>query len=308
MIKFKALTPDGEIIKSALTPFLFPAGEAHTKFEDRRQLEAVEIALLQPQSKAYSVGTESLHDDLFQLAMWADTIDQMNVGQAIKKAAVIPYFPGARADRGTPFGLKVYTDFVNSLGIEQIILFDPHSQKTPQLVKAWGNVTVVYSEDLFDTTAVRSQLPAYAGVIAPDKGAVLRAQGVANVLGVPMYKAEKNRDEKTGKLSGFTCEPLPDEGHFLLVDDICDGGGTFLGLAEATGLPKERLDLYVSFGIFSGRAFDNLPKSFDHIYTTNAYRTGRLTTYENAAAFPGAPLGAFSSFDVTRLLLSKVTK
>jgi len=56
------------------------------------------------------------------------------------------------------------------------------------------------------------------------------------------------------------------------VDDICDGGGTFLGLATAL---KEKnagkLSLIVSHGIFS-KGFEELNKSFDTVFTTNSFR------------------------------------
>jgi ribose-phosphate pyrophosphokinase len=83
------------------------------------------------------------------------------------------------------------------------------------------------------------------------------------------------------------------------VDDICDGGGTFLGLAEATGLPWSRVDLYVSHGVFSKNALDNLRERFEYVYTTNSYNPKR--DLNDADDF-----GAFERFDVIRLLLSKI--
>ena len=143
MITFKAKTPNGEIIKSALTPFNFPAGEAHTKREDRRDLEPTEIAILQ-------ADPFNLHDDLFQLAMWNDyALTQKHQPQRV---LVIPYFPGARADRGVPFGLGVYAQFIDRLGLDQIILFDPHSPITMhELAETNAVLTDVYSHQLLST-------------------------------------------------------------------------------------------------------------------------------------------------------------
>lgn len=102
-----------------------------------------------------------------------------------------------------------------------------------------------------------------------------------------MFRAEKHRNPDTGKLDGFSCEPLPETGRFLVVDDICDGGGTFMGLAGSTGLPKERLGLWVSHGVFSGRA-PQLAEHFGEIVTSDSYpaqnpveglRTVPLTPY-----------------------------
>lgn len=310
MITFKAKTTDGEIIKSALTPFVFPAGEAHIKREDRRSTEHVEIAIIQPTP-------DSIHTDLFHLAMWIDYItkeDEKN-GTETRTVLVLPYVPGARADRGTPFGLQVYAEFINGLYIDQIIIFDPHSQVAPERISGRENLTVVYSDELFNQQTVRVAVDGkYAGVIAPDKGAVGRAYNVAELLGVPLFKAEKVRDESTGQLSGFTVEELPEEGKLLIVDDICDGGGTFLGLAEASGLPKERLDLFVSHGVFSKAACYTLPEMFGTIFTTNSYDPKRHLNEiemdydadtESWVIGPEQHL-PFSRIDVIRLLLSKI--
>lgn len=301
MITFKAKTATGEIIKSALSPFNFPAGEAHIKREEQRELEPTEIAIIQPDA-------DSIHDDLFALAMWDDYITRENRDlygtpeKRSKRVLVLPYMPGARADRGTPFGLSVYADFVRNLELNQIILFDPHSGATgDELHAAADTLTIVHSDELFDQVTMRAVLNGYDGIIAPDKGAKRRAQAVADVAGLPVYTATKERDEATGKLSNFQLE-LPEEGKFLIIDDICDGGGTFLGLLAASGRGMGMVDLYVSHGVFSKEAQKNLSDKFEFIFTTNSYNPARnLNDHLEPDAYP-----AFRRFDVIRLLLSKI--
>jgi ribose-phosphate pyrophosphokinase len=120
----------------------------------------------------------------------------------------------------------------------------------------------------------------FVGIIAPDAGAAKRANEAATLYQLPVYQALKKRDAATGRLSNFTCETLPSEGKFLVVDDICDGGGTFIGLAKATGLPKERLALWVTHGIFSGKAAD-LKNFYSAIYTTNSHPGNIDVTYDH---------------------------
>lgn len=272
MIKFKAKNAAGEIVNSALSPFTFPAGEAHTKREDRRNLEVVEIAVIVPSAN-------SIHDDLFQLAMWSKYLEQ-TYGHSHSvlnhSSVVIPYFPGARADRGTPFGLEVYVGFMAQQWIDEVIVFDPHSEATDDTFRSYQlPVLRSYSaSDLFSLSHVRSQLPEYTAIIAPDKGAVNRATSVADVLGVPVFEAEKVRDFETGKISSVTLKNFTgatDKDQFLVVDDICDGGGTFAALAEHSGIPKDQIDLYVSHGVFSGVSAQILPKHYRNIYSTNSY-------------------------------------
>ncbi|QSB23460.1 ribose-phosphate diphosphokinase [Curtobacterium sp. 24E2] len=254
----------------------FPAGEAHVKVanDTAEPGDLTEIATLR--------GTNG--DDLIMLGMWADAVRQ----RGSKSVALVPYLPGARQDRGLPFGAKVYADVLNGFHLDQVIAFDPHS---PVIVGLVDNLIVVTSEQVVRDAVVSAPEhdsgDPYTGIIAPDKGAVPRATAVAEACGLPLYRAEKHRNPDTGKLDGFTCEPLPDTGRFLVVDDICDGGGTFMGLAGSTGLPKERLGLWVSHGVFSGRAAQ-LADHFGEIVTTDSYpaqnavdglRTIALTPY-----------------------------
>jgi ribose-phosphate pyrophosphokinase len=298
MITFKARTASGEIIKSALSPFTFPAGEKHLKREEQRELEPVEIAIIQPDPN-------SLHDDLFQLAMWAYRL----LGSGHKSVLLIPYLPGARADRGTPFGARVYAQFIGEMWIDQIICYDPHSGTIVEELKLWVHdeavVTVLRPEDILNTQNSKLVMPnIYDGIIAPDKGAHDRAHGVAQAFGLPLYTAEKTRDFETGKLSGFNID-LPGTGHFLIVDDICDGGGTFLGLAGV--VPKAvYLDLYVSHGVFSKDALYNLKQGFVNIFTTNSYAPTRVLNDHGDFGDPDA-VDKFHRIDIIRPMLDRIS-
>jgi ribose-phosphate pyrophosphokinase len=302
MITFKAKEASGEIINSALHEFTFPAGEKHIKHTEGRPLQPVEIAVFQPTP-------DSIHNDLFTLSMWSDYILRHDYEIAKKSPGyagtttvlIMPYVPGARADRGKPFGLQIYSEFINDLFLDQIIVFDPHSTVTGEVLGDGENLTVVHSDELFNQKHMRAVLNQYNGIIAPDKGAKDRAQAVANVADLPVFTATKTRDEDTGKLSNFAIEGLDPDGTYLIIDDICDGGGTFLGLAKAAGLDFGSLDLYVSHGVFSKEAVANLALNFEYVYTTNSYNPERDLSGE----FYPKP-SPFRRFDVIRLLESKI--
>lgn len=303
MITFKAKTPDGEIIKSRYSTFTFPAGEAHIKFEDRREQEKIEIAILQ-------FDYDFMHRDLFHLAMWSNIV--FHTDPHTKRVAVIPYFPGARADRGYPFGADVYVDFIYSMMLDQVITYDPHSEVYVDLL---GNdpalkVTPVYPHEVLVHPEVAVNMPnVYDGIIAPDKGAKGRAGKVAEAMGLPLYTALKERDFGTGKLSGFGMEQtLPYNGRYLIVDDICDGGGTFVGLANHLQETTEnvRLDLYVSHGVFSGEALDKLGKTFGRVITTNSYSPWRPLVLGDPGHFDDQQPSPFRKLDIIRPLLERI--
>lgn len=272
-IQFSTRRMTGEPLDPTFTSMFFPAGEAHVKAETDPTAESVvEIA------RVYGASG----DDMFTLAMWADACHRRAdarhrahpESEPNRMVLLMPYLPGARADHAefVPLGAQVYADFINALGADQVVCFDPHSPVMPEMI---AGVTVIDSTRLIRSHIVgradRDTRPQhYDGIIAPDKGAAVRARQVANACHLPLYQAGKTRNPDTGKLSGFTCEPLPDNGRFLVVDDICDGGGTFMGLAEATGLPKERLGLYVSHGVFSRNAIQ-LHSAYGEIWTTDSF-------------------------------------
>lgn len=258
--RFLAKAPQGWEVDSQIEAFQFPGGERHLRVSED---------FAETSTGAVLYGADPT--DIIDLGLWADMVKQ----RGERAVAYIPYFPAARADRGIPFGAEVYANIINSFKLDEVVIFDPHSPVITELIH---NVRVVDS-----TRAVRNAVSGraftaadngYVGVIAPDKGAVARAEHVANALHLPLFKATKERDFETGKLSHFAVEPLPETGRLLVVDDICDGGGTFCGLAEAAGVGRERLSLWVSHGIFSGKA-NQLRDYYSTVYTTDSHPGAR---------------------------------
>lgn len=266
MISFRALDANGELINSKMKPFTYPAGEVSIKFEDSREFEKTELAIIQPEFG-------SIHNDLMGFQVWDDTSWENKYEDVHNNYLIMPYMPGAREDRGRVFGLETYVQMVtNTSGTRSVVVFDPHSDVTEKLFHKWGSAGGLKIFSVADL--VRQRRWAFEGydyVIAPDEGATERAQSVADVLGVPVVQFKKKRDFDTGKILGIEPVGKLDLGaKYLVVDDICDGGGTFLGLAESSGLLPREVDLYVSHGVFS-KGIKELEKRFGKIITTNSY-------------------------------------
>ena len=255
-IEFFAQHPGGHVVLSAIEPFKFPGGEWHLRLP------------AEPETPAYARVNGCTADDLVLLGLWADSAHQAGH----RAIAHIPYLPAARADRGTPFGAKVYANMLKAAGLDEVVVFDPHSPVAPSLVQ---NIRIVYSaEVLAEVLREAGETDSYSAVLAPDKGAVERASKAADALGLPLLTATKTRDFDTGKLTSFEVPQLPRSGRILVVDDICDGGGTFRGLATAAGIGRDRLGLWVSHGIFSGAAGE-LTGHFAQIFTTDSHPGAR---------------------------------
>lgn len=186
---------------------------------------------------------------------------------------ILPYVPGARQDRlmsddsDMLFTIKSVANVINRLiNIRSVKILDPHSDVTPALLDRCH----VYGTDFIWGRDFYHSSFGYDGVIAPDLGAVRRAIKVAELMQVPeILQGWKKRDTDTGKLSGFGIQqPSRGNGHYLVVDDICDGGGTFLGLADEID-KFGSADLYVTHGIFS-RGTKDLLGRYKKIFTTDS--------------------------------------
>lgn len=283
MLNFRAIAPGSWHVDQPLELMKFPAGESHLKLSENDEIYT-------PEYVQWTVDPETLNDDLVALGMYADYARQRGVSPRL----FAPYFPAARADRGSPFGAKVYADLINAMEFDEVTILDPHS---PVIVQLIDNVRVLDATHVLTRSIFgRSDFVdnSWAGVIAPDAGAVDRTWRVAERLGLPMFQAEKHRDFATGKLTGFSCEKLPDEGRLLVVDDLCDGGGSFRGLIEASGLPRHRAALWVTHGVFSGRA-NQLKDIFGAVYTTDSH-TGARRADVGAKVFNVGPYYTYGPF------------
>lgn len=183
---------------------------------------------------------------------------------------ILPYVPGARQDRLNDEGDFLFTaksvaGLINMVGFNRVTILDPHSNVISSLIE---NVDVVQPTGILPPEFKDNH---YQYVLAPDAGSSHRALEVAKALGAYLRQGWKKRDVKTGALSGFGCESVPSQSRILVVDDICDGGGTFIGLAEEMKRDRklDRFDLFVTHGLFT-KGTHNLLKHYDRIYTTDS--------------------------------------
>lgn len=240
--------------------FTFSGGEPHIKINP-------EFDQSQPVVITHRITS---FNDLGLLCLAVDALRRMNIKRI---EAFIPYFPAARQDRlmikGEPLSVKVYADIVNGLQLDKVTVFDPHSEVTPALL---NNCEVVPNHEFI--AQVVAKIGGTVKLISPDGGALKKIYKVSEHLGgLDVVECSKSRDVKTGKLSGFKVYEEDLQGRdCLIVDDICDGGGTFIGLADE--LKKKnagKLYLAISHGIFN-KGFDDLGNIFDKIFTTDSFK------------------------------------
>jgi ribose-phosphate pyrophosphokinase len=157
-------------------------------------------------------------------------------------------------------------------GIGNIVTLDVHNNK----VASWfaKNVDPTdYIVAAIEHTAVRNDTETVC-VLYPDEGAAKRyalprlVGNNTNPIVVLYFYATKVRDAATGKLLRFDVPKMPEGLPILIVDDICDGGGTFLGIQAAVNRP---MSLYTTHSMYSKGTDVLYNAGFEYLYTTNSY-------------------------------------
>jgi len=207
-------------------------------------------------------------NDLMQVAQMKDIVCRLAGNNAITTVLTITSPMYSRYDRvmlddqSDSFGAKVFGDFVRAMKFSIIRYVDCHSRV---LVDYSHPAHTVTQYDLFQH--MKNTYPELDDMlqIVPDKGACVKNQRGAIVM-------NKTRDVTNGKITGQYVEKAytidPDK-RYIVVDDLCEGGGTFLGLASVLqeSYPQlSRPNLYVSHGLFTNDAIPKLLKAYTNIY------------------------------------------
>lgn len=236
--------------------------------------------------------------------------------QALKEVGVskiklyIPYCIGGRSDRkfaegGFNYIKNVIAPIINSQGYEKVIIMDPHSDVLEACInniEKVDNVKLVHFAltdyfikkgfEVWDKMNFEK-----LRLISPDAGALKKVFYVAERIG---YKneviiASKHRNLETGKID-YTNVPMSvneADKDIFIIDDICDGGRTFIEIAKAVNDVRNLSSsvqpqhygknyLIITHGIFSA-GYANLGEYFDCIYTTNSVKDIGETEYHALA-------------------------
>lgn len=246
--------------------FQFAGGEQHIRFQSDtfKNVDSVEIKVHLNNS-----------DKVMQLLLAHDAIVRLT---GAKIHLIVPYFPYARQDRvcvpGESLAVKVMANLINQLSLDKVTVWDAHSDVTCALL---NNATNLTQEALFAQSSVLSELLAQGQVtlIAPDAGAAKKTMQLAKSFNgmCNVVQATKIRNLKTGEITKTEVHGDVRGKTVLMVDDICDGGRTFIELAKVLKQQgADKVMLYVTHGIFSN-GFSAFKDLIDVIYTANAFNT-----------------------------------
>jgi len=221
-----------------------------------------------------------------------DLIDMLLLVNAIRNVEIIgsarpdifldiPYFPFARQDRvmteGEPFALQVAVQLIKACKFKTVTIMDPHSDVLAGMFEP-GLLNVVPQWSLWAGKIMQNIRNRNVALVAPDAGAQKKIYKLASLIRevsfgkviLPVINASKHRDSETGEIVKTYVNGNLDQFEVLyVVDDICDGGRTFIELAKAIrerGYDKE-LVLCVTHGIFS-KGIESL-SVYDKVFAIN---------------------------------------
>jgi ribose-phosphate pyrophosphokinase len=188
-----------------------------------------------------------------------------------------PYFLGGRSDRKfgegqTNYLKNVICPIINSQKFNKVVVMDPHSDVLEacldNFVKIGNFELVEFALDKINDKNIT--------LVSPDAGAFKKIYDVATHFGIEkIITATKVRDMKTGNIL-HTDVPGIDQHNkikYVIVDDICDGGRTFIEISKTIHNVRPTAEIYlvVTHGIFSS-GYDELNKYFSGIFTTNSVK------------------------------------
>ncbi len=257
----------------------YPAGETQVR------IRPLAIPALQAADQIRVIARVGTAQDVISLLLLSSALETVSHQKQLIHL-IMPYLPYSRADRrftsGDCKGLKTFGDMLRETVFNSIETLDVHNMEAaeryiPNLYN--HNALALVHRAIADFAA--KHLSSRLTILFPDEGAreryVVPGHLSCNTASIRLdvLHCTKKRDAATGKFLGFDVPDIDASQPALIIDDICDGGGTFLGIAEELegklghlGWTKMNLGLYVTHGIFS-KGFAGLDYHFDQIYTTD---------------------------------------
>lgn len=221
------------------------------------------------------------NDNLMELLIMLDALRRSS---ARRKTAVIPYFGYARQDRKsaarTPISAKLVANLIVEAGADRVLTLDLHAGQ----IQGFFDIPVdnlfaapLFAADIKDRYEGRDIM-----IVSPDVGGVVRARALATRLNCDLAIIDKRR-ERAGVSEVMNVIGDVRGRHCILVDDICDSGGTLCNAADALiAGGATSASVYVTHGVLSGGAVARMAASpiemttiTDSIAATEAVRVSQ---------------------------------
>lgn len=238
------------IALSSLEVFIFPDGEKRVRLLDKVAGENCLVV------QSASPDPDGNYMELFFI------VDALRRSGAKSVTAVIPYLGYQRQDHvfreGEAVSLEVIATLLKWGGVDEIIAFDLHSIKIPEIFKIKLNHLSALS--LFAQEI--KKMGSNTVLVSPDAGGIRRIKILSGMLNnMPFAVIEKDRDLATGKVTMGRISGDVKE-NAIIVDDMISTGSTIVAAANLLkNKGAKEIFVFATHAVFSDEAPKILGKS-----------------------------------------------
>lgn len=256
----------------------FPAGERYLRITDESILElSSDVGLKYNAMHITVTPLDAKSDTIIDLLLLKDAIQ--HIDPRITTFVNFDYLPYGRQDRvcapGESDSLKVFINII-SKAYDKISILDAHNAKFPYpenvlLMKPnYDNFIPVFNNNLNLKEFIREG----TAIVQVDAGArdrCIKAAEELRVDNIIIFDKQRVEGRIIHKLKSDSLMYSPKKiKTFIVIDDICDGGGTFLSVASELNKINTEAEviLVITHGIFSA-GFDKLREYYKEIFVHN---------------------------------------
>lgn len=219
-----------------VTPTIFPDGTS--------QVWKLDIKLIHDIHNTITWEFQS-ESEFIHVAQLKDLIDRFSNYSPV--TLNVPYMPYGRQDKlisnNSTFALQTFATLVNSLNFDTVKALDAHSDLSEYIIKSFINVKPTN----YIKNTILECLP--DEVILPDNGATRYKSMLPHIS---FIIGDKTRDQETGYITDYKIDGDVKDKNCLILDDICDGGMTFILLTKKLlEMGASSVNLYTTHGIYS---------------------------------------------------------
>lgn len=243
-------------------------------------------------------------DNLVELLIMLDAARRAS---AKRITAVIPYFGYARQDRKdqprVAITAKLMANLITKAGADRVMTMDLHASQ----IQGYFDIPVdhLYGSSIF--LNYLNNLSKNLAVVSPDVGGIKIARAYAKMLNSGLIVIDKRRPKQNfAEVMNIIGEVEGKD--ILLVDDLIDTAGTFVGAAKALREKgANKIFGAVTHPLLSGPAFERLNESeIDKLFVTDTIQfdesvCDRIIKITAAPLFGDAILRTFKNESISSL-------
>lgn len=222
-------------------------------------------------------GTNPPAENLMELLIMVDAAKRAS---AKRITAVIPYFGYSRQDRKdqprVSISAKLIANLITVAGTDRVITLDLHASQ----IQGFFDIPFdhLYGSSIF--TGLFHSIEDNLSVVSPDVGGIKMARSYAKMLHAGLVVIDKRRP-KQNLAEVVNIIGNVDGKDVLLVDDLVDTAGTFVGAVEALkNQGAKRIFGAVTHPLLSGPAIERIANSsIEKLYVSDSINLeGRVNT------------------------------